>query len=288
MRRMACASLIALLAAAGSWAKARGAGGAVPQSFELSGRVPGAPNTTYFDLLRKLFPDLTPDAKAHKTVPLRSLSEPRKTAAFEGDIELDFKPYWFNSEGRRLLMLWVNVKAGGINQGTPYEGEAVVIAVYRLAPKVELLDALDVKTDRFTGFWEDRPTLRLDARNDAFIVYSTHWNSGESYELLDVLFVDAGRVKRIASRFLLNTRGCGVGFEEKPYFRASADPGRKYPRLLVTVRLRKEPDGPECDRRARGYTRYYRGAYRWNPARGRYEGGSRELDRLDEFDERRL
>jgi hypothetical protein len=288
MKWIGGASLIALLTAAGSWAEARGAGGGAPQSGRLSAHVPGAPHTTYFDLLRKPFPDLTPDAKAHKSIPLRSLSEPREAAAVEGDIEFDFKPHWFMSEGRRLLMLWVNVRAGGVNQETPYEGEAVVLAVYRLGPKVELLDALDVKTDRFTGFWEDRPTLRLDAHNDAFIVYSTHWNSGESYMTLDMLFVDAGRLKRIAGRFLYNTQGCGVGFDEKPYFHAAADPGRKYPRVLVTVRLRKAPDGAECDRRTRGYTRYYRGAYRWNPSRGRYETSSRQLDALDKFDERRV
>lgn len=287
-RRTACASLIALLILACAWAEARGAGRASSQKEELSSTVPGAPGVKYFDLLRKLFPDLSTDATTHKTVPLRSLSEPRERAAIEGEIEFDFKPYWFRSEGVRLLMLWVNIKAEGANQSTPYEGEAEVLAVYKLGPKVELLDALEVKTDRFTGFWEDRPTFRLDARNDAFIVYSTHWNAGESYVSLDMLFVDAGRLKTIASRFLYSTQGCGVSFDEKPTFRAASDSGRKYPRVFVTVRLKKDSDGPECDKRTRGFTRYYRGVYRWNSGRGRYEGGSRQLDALDKFDERRV
>lgn len=288
LRRMACASLFALLILAGARAEARGALGASSHSEDLSSRVPGAPEVTYFDLLRKLFPDLTPDATAHKTVPLRSLSEPRERAAIEGEIEFDFKPFRFKSEGRRLLMLWVSIKAESANQSTPYEGEAEVLAIYKLGPKVELLDALEVKTDRFTGFWEDRPTFRLDARNDAFIIYSTHWNAGESYVSLDMLFLDAGRLKTIASRFLYSTQGCGVSFDEKPYFRAGADPGRKYPRVFVTVRLKKEADGPECDKRTRGYTKYYRGVYRWNTAHAGYEGGSRQLDALDKFDERRV
>lgn len=287
-RRTACASLIALLILAGARAEARGAGRAPSQSVELSSPVPGAPGVTYFDLLRKLFPDLSAQATAHKTVPLRSLSEPRERAAIEGDIEFDFKPYPFKSEGKSLLLLWANIKADSANQATPYEGEADVLAVYRLGPKVELLDALDVKTDRFTSFWEDRPTFRLDARNDAFIVYSTHSNAGESYVSLDMLFVDAGRLKVIASRFMYSTQGCGVAYEETPSFRAAADPARKYPRVFVTMRLKKGADGPECEKRMRGYTRYYRGVYRWNRARGRYEGGSRQLDILDEFDKLRV
>lgn len=282
----ALAALVVLLACAR--AEAGGQGGGPPLAGELSRRVPGAPRATYFDLLRKLFPGLTADAEARRTVPLRSLSEHGEAKAVEGDIEFDFKPYWFRSEGRRLLMLWVNLRAEGANEGTPYEGEAVALAFYSLGPEVELLDAVEVKTDRFTGFWEDRPLLRLDARNDAFVVYSTHANAGESYVSLDVLFVDAGRVKTVASRFVYNTRGCGADFTETPYLRALPDPGNKYPRVALTVRLRKGPDGAACGRRARGYTRLYRGVYRWNAARGRYETSLRQLDALDRFDERRV
>ena len=280
--------LLALVLVVGLPAESRGSGGGPSQSEELSRPVRNGSKTTYFNLLRRLFPDLKADATAHKTVPLRSLSEPGESRAIEGEIEFDFKPYWIRSVGGRLLLLWVNIRAGGANEGTPYEGEAAVLAVFRLGPKVEMLDALDIKTDRFTGFWEDRPLFRLDSRNDAFVVYSTHWNSGESYLSLDMLFVDAGRIKTVASRFIYNTQGCGVGFTETPYFRAAPDPGNKYPRVLVRVRVRKEPDGKECDRRTRGYTRYYRGVYRWNPARGRYESSSRQLDMLDKLDERRV
>jgi hypothetical protein len=283
-----CAALCALLMMAWGRAEARAPGGGPGQADSLSSPIPGAPKTTYFDLLAKLFPGLTAEGKARETVPLGSLSEPGERKVVEGDIEFDFKPYWFLSGGRRLLLLRVDVKAEGANEGTSYEGEAVVLAVYRLGSEVELLDALEVKTDRFTGFWEDRPLLRLDPRNDAFIVYSTHSNAGESYISLDMLFVDAGRFKRIASRFVYNTRGCGVGFTETPYFRPAPDPGNKYPRVFVTVRLRKDPDGGECERRTRGYTRYYRGVYRWNRVRGEYETSSRQLEVLDEFDERRV
>jgi hypothetical protein len=262
--------------------------GAAPKPEDLSAPVRVGSKTTYFDLLRELFPDLKADATAGRTIPLASLSEPLERKAIEGGVKFDFKPYWMNSEGRRLLLLRVDLTAEGANEGTPYEGEAVVLAAYSLEPRVRLLDALEIKTDRFTGFWEDRPVFRLSPTSDALVVYSTHWNAGESFVSIDMLFVDAGRFKKIASLFIYNTEGCGAGFTETPYFRAVADPGRKYPRVLLKVKLRREPDGEECDRRARGYTRYYEGVYRWNPARGRYERRSRQLERLDEFNERRV
>lgn len=283
-----CALLLVLLTVTPSEAEARSSRGDNSQDLGLSSPVQGGSRMTYFELLRELFPDLQPDASAHSSIPFRSLSEPRKKEAVTGDIKFEFKPYWFRSEGRRLILLWVNLKAEGLNEGTPYEGEADVLAVYSLEPGVKLLDALDVKTDRFTGFWQDRPVFRLDSRSDAFIVYSTHWNAGESYTSLEMLFVDAGRLKTIASQFLYETEGCGASYTEKPEFRAVADAGTKYPKVLVSVKLLKKPDEAACERPTRGYTRFYRGLYRWNASKRRYESNSRQLDSLDKFNEKRV
>jgi hypothetical protein len=266
----------------------RSPGGETSQDVGLSSPVESGSRTTYFDLLREMFPDLQTDASAHRSIPFRSLSEPRKREAVAGEIKFEFKPYWFKSEGRRLLLLWVNLKAEDANAGTPYEGEADVLAVFSLEPGVRLLDALDVKTDRFTGFWQDRPLFPLDSRNDAFIVYSTHWNAGESYTSLEMLFADAGRLKTVASQFLYETEGCGANFTETPSFQTVADAGNKYPKVLLKVKLNKKPDEAACEHPTRGYTRYYRGLYRWNALKGRYESDSRQLDRLDKFNERRV
>ena len=289
MKLAACAMLLLLLALGGSrGASAALAAGGSPQTTDLTTPVRAGSKTTYFNLLRQLFPDLNADGTAHNTVPVGSLSEPGERKPITGGIRVEVKPYWINSEGRRLLLMWVDVTAEGANEGTPYEGEAVLLAVFRLQPRPRLLDALEIKTDRFTGFWQDRPTFRLSPQSDALVVYSTHWNAGESFDDIDMLFVDGGRFKKIAGLFTYNTQGCGAGFTETPSFRAVAEPGNKYPRVLLKVRLRREPDGPECERRAAGYTRYYEGVYRWNHAARRYEGGSRQLERLDEFNRRRV
>jgi len=285
---MGCALLLVLLTIAPSEAEARSSCGDNSQDVELSSPVRSGSRTIYFELLRELFPDLQRDATAHRSIPFRSLSEPRQSEAVTGDIKFEFKPYWFKSEGRRLLLLWVSLKAEGANEGTPYEGEADVLAVYSLEPRVRLLDSLDVKTDRFTGFWKDRPVFQLDSRSDAFIVYSTHWNAGESYTSLEMLFVDAGRLKTIASQFLYETQGCGASYTERPEFRAVADAGRKYPKVLVSVKLRKKPDEAACEHPTRGYKRYFRGLYRWNALKGRYESRSRQLESFDKFNEKRV
>ncbi|HWO01481.1 MAG TPA: hypothetical protein VNS63_19635 [Blastocatellia bacterium] len=265
------------------------------QSPDLKSPVQPGSKTTYFDLLRKVFPDLQTDSThddasiAHGSVPIRKIDDQRESIVLESDIEIKgFDSRWIKSGGRRLLLLSADLSADDANEGTPYEGEATVLAVFGLEPKIELLDVMDIKSDRFTAFWEDHPLVHLNSQNDAFVIYSTHSNAGENYNDLALMFVDDGRFKIISSFFLFNTHGCGAMFTESPSFRALPAIGRKYPKILVTVRLKKNADTDGCDRRTRGYTRYYNALYYWKQAKTQYESDSRQLEKLDRFNRARL
>jgi len=265
------------------------------QTKDLSSPVLEGSKTTYFDLFRTLFPDLEVDpaqpgvAVAHTTVPIKHIGEPGDKTVLEGDFEIkDLKVRQVISQGRGLLLLCIDLSAENANEATPYEGEASVLAVFSLGSTIKLLDAMDIKTDRFTDFWGEHPMFRLNPQNDAFVVYSTHWNAGESYNDITVLFVDRGRLTIIASLFTFDTHGCGVNIIQTPFFRALHDTRRKYPNILVRVKVKKVEDSEECDRRTRGYTRYYRAIYHWNSTKARYESGSRQLEGLDNFNRQRL
>ena len=258
------------------------------QTIDLTSAVQKDSRTTYLDLIQKLMPDAKADATAQGTVPIRSIIEPGKKEAIAGPIKFDIEPHWFNSEGKRLLMLRVDLTSDHANSGTPYEGEAVVLVVFKLEQTATMLDALEIKTDRFTGFWEDRALFPLDSQNDAFVVYSSHWNAGESYTSLDMLFVDSGQLKAITSQFLFETQGCGATFTERPSFRSVAAAGSKYPNVVLTVKVTKEADEPSCSRRTRGYTKSYQAVFRWNPVKRKYEGGSRQFAALEKFNKMRV
>ena len=265
------------------------------QTKDLSSPVLKGSKTTYFDLLRTLFPDLEVDpaqpgvAVAHTTVPIKHIGEPGDKTVLEGDFEIkDLKVRQVISQGRGLLLSCIDLSAEKANEATPYEGEASVLAVFSLESTIKLLDAMDIKTDRFTDFWGEHPMFRLNPQNDAFVVYSTHWNAGESYNDITVLFVDQGRLKIIASLFTFDTQGCGANIIQTPFFRPLHDTRRKYPNILARVKVKKVEDSQECDRRTRGYTRYYRAIYHWNSTKAQYESGSRQLERLDNFNRQRL
>lgn len=260
---------------------------------DLNSKATGT-NTTYLELLRRVIPDLETNPKdpdigmGHKTIPVKHLSENSAAEALEGDIKLEtFLPQWIKSDGRRVLLLDIDLSAEAANQGTPYEGESNLLAAFVVDPSVKLLDAIDMKTDRFSGFWEEGRVFRLTAQSDAFVVDSSHSNAGESYEDLTVLFLNRDRFETITNIFILNTQGCGATFTESPSFRAQPG-GTKYPNVLVTVKVKKEADPPECDRRTRGWLKVYQGVYQWNAAKNEYWTTSAQLRAFDRFNRNRM
>ena len=260
---------------------------------DLSSTVPGT-KTSYLELIRRVVPDLQIDpndadvAIAHKTIPFKHLSENTPPAALEGNIKLDsFQPHWIKSDGRRVLLLDLALSAEEANQGTNYEGEADIVAAFVLQPAIKLLDVMDVKTDRFSGFYESPSVFQLTAQNDAFLVNSTHSNAGESYNDLSVLFLNHDRFETITNIFLFDTQGCGATFTQTPSFRVL--PGTsKYPNIMLTVKVKKDADPQECDHPTRGYVRTYQALYQWNAAKSEYRTASRQLEALDKFNQKRL
>ena len=248
---------------------------------------------TYFDLIKMILPDLQFDATdpnsaaAHRTIPIRNI-EDKEAESLEGDFSIStFGTRWTMSDGRQVLLVQLDLAAEGLNEATPYQGEASLLAAFTVDPAPKLLNVMDVKTDRFTDFWEQQPVFQLNSQNGAFIIHNTHWNSGESYNDIRVLFLRDGRFETITSVFLLNTLGCGAHITETPNFRALPD-ARKYPKLLVKVTLKKEADKAECSRRTAGYTKYYQGVFYWNPAKAEYEGNAPQLNALEKFNRARL
>ena len=264
------------------------------QSKTLQSVIRPGSKTTYFDLLSRLFPDLQMDsnqsntAVAHRTVPFKHISEKEDAAVLEGNFEIStFEEHWITSGGSKVLLLSLDLSAEGANEATPYEGESTLLAAFTVDPTIQLLDVMDIKTDRFTSFLEGKPVFRLNSQTDAFVITSTHFNAGENYNDITVLFLQAGKFNVITSIFLMNTQGCGATIDQTPEFRAAPVAGRNYPNVIVRVKLKKEADTNECSRRTPGYTKYYQAVYSWNAVKREYQGNSRQLKLLDKFNRQR-
>jgi hypothetical protein len=290
---IALSGLLLLLSA--SMAQATQSQRGVVSPTDLRSAVRKGSNTTYFELLQMVFPDLQVDptqpnaAVGHRTVPVKHVTENGEAAALEGNFAIsDFEGRWIVSDGRPVLLLNLDLSADGANEGTPYAGEAALLAAFSVEPAARLIDLIDIKTDRFTGFWEKKPSFQLNSRNEAFVVSSTHWNAGENYTDLYLMFLDGKNFKVITNLLLLDTQGCGATVKESPHFRALPPVGRKYPSVSVSVKVTKEPDPKECERKTSVYTRQYQGVFYWNKTKAAYEGNSRQLKALDKFNRERL
>ena len=292
MNKLWLAQLLLLLLSPSVLAQAGNQASKPLYTSDLSSTVAGT-KTTYLELIHIIVPDLQIDpndadlAIGHKTISFKHLSENKKPPPLESDIKLDsFQPYWIKSDGRRVLLLELNLSAADANQGTNYEGEADIIAAFTLQP-IKLLDVMDVKTDRFSGFYGNPSIFQLTPQSDAFLVSSTHSNAGESYTDLNILFLNHDRIEIITNIFLFDTQGCGATFTETPSFQVMPGSSR-YPNVLVTVKLKKDADPEECDRRTRGYVKTYRALYQWNSPKREYRTNSKQLAALDKFNRNRL
>jgi hypothetical protein len=248
----------------------------------------GSP-TTYADLLKLVFP--APPAgqdEAPQTPPVRSLSDYFKTQpltaklGYGGVTALPIK-----AQGRRLLLLLFSATG----QQAEAEGEAAeqqfdLLALFQTTPASQLLDLVDLGQGTTMGmgegFWCKNPRLNLTPATQACMIYQEHFNSSQGYLQIHLLWVRRQRLETLLSVSPFGVKGLCETFATKTVFWTEPDKGREFPRVVarLTVKMEPGPDDEQCQPRQPGFTRSYRGAWRWDPAQQKYLQVSGDLDRL--------
>lgn len=248
---------------------------------------------TCLDLLRKIFPDVQMDAgagqeaKAQTSIPLNHLFGDYRGKVYRGEMRITavYTPVDQRRNPDRMLLL---VQAHSEDGDLFTWGDISVLALFQLEPTVKLLDATDTQADRFNGFWDEQPILHLGPQASAFMIANSHHNSSQGYLGLTLVSAENNRLKTIFDMpLLLNTNGCGNNFTQTPTIKVLKGNRGARSNLSVQVKLEKEPDEESCEKRSRGYTRYYRALLVWNSAKHKYESRGNALDRLARFNERK-
>jgi hypothetical protein len=253
--------------------------------------VGGGRKTTYLDLLRKIFPDAEMEtgpgidtAVAHRTIPLSHLFGDYKGKVYEGEMKIEqIERLQAKGQNSGHLLLLVHALGPEIFSWDKIS----VLALFQLEPSFKLLDAGDVQADQFTSFWEEKPQLQIGPQHEAVIVESDHHNSSQSYLSLTMIATEGGKLKT-AFDFptLLHGNDCGNTFSQTPSVSVMKDVTGAHYNIMVKVKLVKEPDDESCEKRTRGYTRYYESLLVWNSAKRRYETRGRGLDQLARFNQK--
>ncbi|RUU09360.1 hypothetical protein EOD08_35210 [Mesorhizobium sp. M6A.T.Ca.TU.002.02.2.1] len=220
--------------------------GAQAVSFpDLGSAVPGHEGTTYLDLARMVIPDLAGDKNGFYRG-----SMPIEMRHIEGPDRGGSPPETSGLSNAGVLA----VKAGGKDRlamlfdlgssSDSAEGFAV-LALYDLAGKPRLLDAVNVAVDRSTSF-RDPGKLPVGPGDDAIITLSTHFNSSQGYVSTPLLLVRDDRFELIDTIQTFDESLCAYKRTQELAFRTFAD-GQPYAAIKATVTDATVPNGESCD-----------------------------------------
>jgi hypothetical protein len=256
---------------------------------ELTDPVPDHPNVTMFDIAKLVVPDLaaTPDgASGHKAVAFRHIEGKDMLAPPEDPIVLGVPPITTALVPGRPDRVIALIDLGGSDGNVE---EAAVLALVGFDPGPKLLDAVEVGNDRWTAM-ETANIPMLAAGAPLIVVDSDHFNSNETYNDAEMVFIRGDRFELIDSLFTFDESFCAYTRMEEPTYRAIAGPGA-YRAVDVSVKetvKRTGEDGCSDGKPPLAGVHVYSGVYRWDAAKGRYVVHSSALDRLAALNKARM
>jgi len=255
------------------------AAGAQAVSFpDLGSALPGHKDVTYLDLARTVIPDLIADKDGFYKGGL-----PIEMGHIEGPDGGGSPPPTSSLANAAVL----DIKAGGKDRLTmlfdlgdsPDSAEGyAVLALYDLAGKPALLDAVNVAVDRSTYF-RDPGKLPVGPGDDAVITMSTHFNSSQGYVITPLILVRNDKFELIDMIYTFDENLCAYRRTQNVAFQALAQ--EPYAAIKVTVTDATVPSGESCDEAPPEASSHdISVTYHWDKAALRYVKDSDALDRL--------
>ncbi|HEX8144344.1 MAG TPA: hypothetical protein VF553_17215 [Pyrinomonadaceae bacterium] len=246
---------------------------------------------TYFDLLRKIFPDAemgaasSQEATGHLTMPLNHLDGEYRNRVYRAALKINaIESLFLQTGGGRQLLLLVHA------QGDDAEltwGELGILALFELEPQVRLLDAADIKADRFSSFWEEQPLLHIGPQADAVMIANYHHNSSQGYLSLTLVSTQANRLRTIFELpTLLNLNYCGNNSTQTPSLAVLKSLRGGHFDISLKIRLVKKADDESCAKATGAYKREFKTVLVWSRTKRKYQSTGRALTVLAALNER--
>ena len=253
--------------------------GSAAHADELSDAVPGHPGVTYGALLKMVMPGVQKNADGGwDSGPVKHLRDLSGKPVQE--LEISFKGVdatTVREDGHKRLLLMTDENSGD-------SGFDAVLAAYDLDAKTpRLLDYLDAGRDRWNGI--SSTLVPLSATTDAFIAFSSHSNSNQSYELVTPLFLRGGKFHEITSLFVYGEGMCSYDRRQEASYATRPDKGSEYDAFVTTFTIETKPGEPDCGDGQKP-PKYSKTAvsdtWRWNAKKGAFVATTGVLDKLSE------
>src|SRR5262249_8425852 len=260
--------------------------GSAAGAAELSDAVPGHPGVTYGELLKQAMPGMERNADGGwDSGPVGRLRDLDGKPVTEREVSCESAErlpvgaggVTVGEDGHKRLLLMTGENSGG-------SGFDAVLAAYDLdAKKPMLLDYVDAGRDRWNGI--SSTLVPLSATTDAFITFSSHSNSNQSYEMVTPLFLRRGKFHEITSLFVYGEGMCSYDRRQEASYATRPDKGSAYDAFVITFTTETKPGESDCgdgQKRPKYSTTAVSDTWRWNAKKGAFVATTGVLDKLSE------
>lgn len=249
----------------------------LPHSVAAAETAGTIPRLTPSDLAKRLLSGLAPggaaDTSDYVVVPPRHI-DPGLTRTGEGAEHFTLshvETMAIRGDAARIVLL---VR---LDPATGDRNAMSLLALFAVAPGVQLLDVVEVGFDRWTGFREKGP-VSLGLGVPLIVIDTGHDNSNQNYVSSAMMFIRGNRFELIDQVFTFSDADCSVTNRQSPSFITISDSGL-YRAIRVVVRETVTPTGEACETAVvpRAGVTWHRAIYRWDGRRERFVTRSRAL-----------
>jgi len=267
------AGLVWMLAAPAAWAG--------DLSADLGDAVQGHPGLKYFDLMKLVVTDLTPDGEGHNLVAFTHIEgktsriDPTDTVNVTS-LEVMTLP---GDNDRIILLADLGPSDGNV-------ADVNMLALFKLGTKPRLLTVVEAGSDRFTGLQKIKPDM-LAPGAPLILIDSSHNNADQSYQSTAMVYLDGDRFRFIDDVLSFGQANCSYEITQDPSY-ATLPTAGPYRSIQVKVRERIKRTGNDCgdEKPPRPGVKTYQATYVWDPAKRRFATTSKDLDRLAAKDQK--
>lgn len=232
-------------------------------------------SATYSDAVRLIYPQLKQDGTAADS------KTPREE--FGGFGSAEDKPA-STPLGAGDPLFYLRVADGNSLRLLVLNGNTGLLGYVQAEPELKLMDLVGVAQDQHVSLNADYGVLPVRAGEFVFFANSWHFNSSESYNSYALYLAGAERVRQVYDGPFLygfsqpNRPECRIGQLLKPLQPLPAGPAG-YAGLRLRITEQRVCQGNS--REILGPERKFEAELKWDAAKGKYMGGSRELHRLN-------
>ncbi|MBX7173809.1 MAG: hypothetical protein K1X72_22760 [Pyrinomonadaceae bacterium] len=251
---------------------------------DLSEKISKNSKITYLDLLQQIFPDVNKDGKSQKTNEIRISADSDEVQTYQEPMQLSVSnSNWITTEkGRRLRL---NIKVRGEDHNNFDWGELNLIALFDNSANPQLLDVVDVSSDRenyYSGEISVNPKLNLT------MYEFSHLNAGEDFHYYAFFQVENDEINQTLEElpYLYTGTTCKGQMDETGKISTLPNNQTDYRDIIFKIKITYKRFAADCQTVRSKTSKNFTLRMSWRNGKYRYADNGAELKRIQREEKR--